>query len=214
MKDVILTRSSLNEDGYWVNSISNTNYIPTSADVDLFDQNGYDLTFIEIMYAIFNSGFYTSHRGHRYALKQDWFVQSKEKLQGALLNHSLLFERKAYKGEALSQLQQWSNKLPILYKIISMRPKWGLDFSMDWVDSSGNAFEILHWEYDGVNYDEITTAKYQFEKIIQSIDWDDAGESLLKQKNKWHHLDFFSQSDWKCNFFGVEKERFKMVIWN
>ena len=35
----------------------------------------------------------------------------------------------------------------------------------------------------------------------------------LAHKNQWHHLDFFAQSDWKCNFFGIQRERFKMVIW-
>lgn len=214
MKDVVLSQAFLDADGYWSKKINNSNYIPKAVDVDLFDQNGYDLTAIEKMYAVFNDSFYLTHREHRVALKQPWFTQEQNKSQGALLNHSLLFERKGYKGEALLQLQQWAGKLPILNKIIAIRPKWGLDFSMDWVDRNGNAFEILHWEYDGFNYDEINTAKYQFEKTVQDIDWDDAGRSLLRQKNKWHHLDFFSQSDWKCNFFGVEKERFKMVIWN
>ena len=48
---------------------------------------------------------------------------------------------------------------------------------------------------------------------LASIDWDHAGEQMLLHKDKWHHLGFFEQSDWKCNFFGIPKERFKMVIW-
>jgi len=49
--------------------------------------------------------------------------------------------------------------------------------------------------------------------VINSIDFEQAGRDLLKYKDKWHHLDFFAQSDWKCDFFGIPKERFKMVIW-
>jgi hypothetical protein len=60
---------------------------------------------------------------------------------------------------------------------------------------------------------EILTIKEKIEPILLSIDWLDAGKQLLKRKDEWHHLEFFEQSDWKCNYFNVPKERFKMVIW-
>jgi len=94
-----------------------------------------------------------------------------------------------------------------------MRPKWGLDFSMDWVDREGNAFEILHWEYDCFDYTEAAEIKESVQPKLNSIDWDDAAQQLLKRKDEWHGLDFFAQSDWKCNYFRIVKERFKMVIW-
>jgi hypothetical protein len=84
---------------------------------------------------------------------------------------------------------------------------------MDYVDRSGNSFEVLHWEYDGFDYEEVQVRKLQVQAKFATIDWDDAAIELLKYKEKWHHLDFFAQSDWKCNYFGVPKERFKMVIW-
>ena len=153
------------------------------------------------------------HRGkHRMAIKQDWFTQN-HKIEGAVLNHSLLFERKGYCVAALEQLERWAKDLPLLYKITAMRPKWGLDFSMDWVDRDGNAFEILHWEFDGFSYEEIMSAKKMIEPILLGIDFEQAGKDMLKNKEQWHHLDFFEQSDWKCAFFGIPKECFKMVIW-
>ena len=212
MKDLTLTDATFDSNGYWVKPIPEY-YRLSARDVDLFDQNGYDLTDIEKIFALLNNNKAKTHRDHRFALKQDWLIQISSKDEGALLNHSLLFERKGYSGEALEQLQRWAQDLPLLNKITSIRPKWGLDFSMDWVDRKGNAFEILHWEYDGFNHDEILAVKQQFETTVLNIDWDDAGIQLLKRKDQWHHLDFFSQSDWKCNFFGVEKERFKMIIW-
>ena len=84
---------------------------------------------------------------------------------------------------------------------------------MDYVDQAGNVFEVLHWEYDGFEYDEIENRKQLMETKFAGIDWDEAASKILKQKDQWHHLDFFAQSDWKCNYFGIEKERFKMVIW-
>jgi hypothetical protein len=84
---------------------------------------------------------------------------------------------------------------------------------MDYVDREGNAFEILHWEYDGFDYEEIVSAKLKIEPVLANIDWADAAQQLIQRKDQWHHLDFFQQSDWKCNYFGVPKERFKMVSW-
>ena len=140
-------------------------------------------------------------------------IQKQTPAEGAILNHSLLFERKAYTGQALEQLEYWAKNLPLIHKIIAMRPKWGLDFSMDYVDRKGNAFEVLHWEYDGFDYEEICAVKELVEPKLLAIDWNEAAAYLLKYKHEWHHLEFFAQSDWKCDYFGINKERFKMVIW-
>ena len=186
--------------------------MPTYEDVTLFDQNGYDLTQLERYYAYDNETELVCQRGHRHAIKCDWFTQNI-KLEGAVLNHSNLFERKGYAGAALEQLQRWAKELPLVHKIIAIRPKWGLDFSMDYVDRAGNSFEILHWEWDSFDYSEIQDVKAAIEPILSSIDWASAAADLIKYKHEWHHLDFFAQSDWKCNYFGIPKERFKMVIW-
>ena len=207
-----LTDNKFNHDGYWHNPIAKLLYEPTYEDVELFDQNGYDLTPIERRYAKENQTELIAQREHRYAIKCDWFTQNIA-IEGPVLNHSSLFERKAYASLALEQLRRWAKKLPLLHKVISIRAKWGLDFSMDYVDRQGNAFEVLHWEWDSYNYDEISAIKLEIEPTLANIDWTDAVNHLIKYKEKWHHLDFFAQSDWKCNYFGVPKERFKMVIW-
>jgi hypothetical protein len=212
MSSVVLTDSCFDPNGYWSNPLAKLVFKPCPCDVELFDQNGYDLTKIEQLYAESNDSITRQHRKHRTALKQDWFTQSQQ-TEGAVLNHSLLFERKGYSGQALEQLRHWAIQLPLLHKVIAMRPKWGLDFSMDYVDQQGNAFEILHWEWDSFNYDEISAVKETAELIINSVDYNDAAKYLLQHKEEWHHLDFFAQSEWKCNYFGIAKERFKMVIW-
>ena len=212
MSNVGITDNQLNPNGYWSNPVEKILYIPTSEDLSLFDQNGYDLTQLEKHFAYSNFAKPKLHRDHIHALKYDWFTQ-KETLDGAILNHSLLFERKAYNDRALEQLEYWAKTLPLIYKIIAMRPKWGLDFSMDYVDCKGNAFEVLHWEYDGFSYEEIAAVKAEIEPVLLAIDWNSAAQDLIKYKDEWHNLDFFAQSDWKCKYFGIPKERFKMVIW-
>ena len=207
-----LTDNKLDPKGYWDQPISKILFMPTIEDVALFDQNGYDLTVIEQHFAYSNCTKFKQHRAHIRALKQDWFTQCQT-ITGPVLNHSLLFERKGYSGPALDELKQWARDMPLLHKITAMRPKWGLDFSMDYVDHAGNAFEVLHWEWDSFDYTEIEAVRKEIEPVLLKIDWQQAAQDLLKYKQQWHHLNFFDQSDWKCNFFGIPKERFKMVIW-
>lgn len=212
MSFVAPTKNQFNPNGYWTNPVEKLVYLPTAEDLDLFDQNGYDLTPLERHYAYSNFAKPKRHRDHIHAVKFDWIVQ-EYRYEGAVLNHSLLFERKAYAGAALAELTNWSKTLPLINKLLALRPKWGLDFSMDYVDRQGNAFEVLHWEYDGFDYNEVEVRKVQVEAKLARIDWDDAAQQILKHKQEWHHLDFFAQSHWKCDYFGIPHERFKMVAW-
>jgi hypothetical protein len=212
MYSVVITDNQFDVNGYWTNPVEKIVYLPTAEDVALFDQNGYDLTDLEKHYAYSNWNKPKKHREHRVALKQPWFTQ-EHTIEGAVLNHSLLFERKGYAGAALEELQHWARALPLINKVIAIRPKWGLDFSMDYVDRAGNAFEVLHWEWDSFDYDEIQAVKLEIEPVLKAIDWQDAAQNILAKKDQWHDLDFFAQSAWKCNYFGVPEERFKMVAW-
>ena len=212
MQDLILTDNRFNSNPYWEVPLGTSQPLPYITN-DLFDQNGYDLNYIEKMYAERNSTHIESHRSHRTAIRQTWFDQ-QWKYEGAVLNHSLLFERKGYTGRALEQLNKWAKVHPAYYKMINIKPKWGLDFSMDYYDSEGNTFEVLHWEYDGFEYEEINDKKQEVEQKLVNIDWDDAAKSILKVKEDWYSLDFFAQSDYKCNFFGIGSERWKRVVWS
>jgi len=212
MSSVVITDNKFDPNGYWDKPVEKIVYLPTAEDLALFDQNGYDLTDLEKHYAYSNWCKPKKHREHRVALKQSWFTQ-EHAIEGAVLNHSLLFERKGYTGDALKELKMWARDLPLIQKVIAIRPKWGLDFSMDYVDRAGNAFEVLHWEWDSFDYIEIEAIRKIIEPVLAAIDWQDAAREILAQKDKWHHLDFFAQSRWKCKYFGVPEERFKMVAW-
>lgn len=211
MMDLYTTGSRFNSCGVWSKAIDKILYEPIPADLALFDQNGYDLTPLEQQYAHANMAPIAAHRYHL-ALKYDWMSQP-EKIEGAVLNHCNLFERKGYANAARAQLTEWAKHMPLVHKLLSLRPKWGLDFSMDYVDRQGNVFEILHWEYDGFEYEEIEEQRERWQPTLMHMDWDDAGQQLLKHKADWHHLGFFEQSAWKCKYFGIIDERFKMVAW-
>jgi len=209
---ITLTNNQFDANGYWDHPVEKLLYQPTIDDLNLFDQNGYDLTPLEQHFAYGNRIPPKKHREHLRAIKQEWFTQQPV-IEGAHLNHSLLFERKGYTGAALKELKFWAKTLPLVNKVIALRPKWGLDFSMDYVDREGRAFEVLHWEWDSFNYDETQYIKQTVEPVLLAIDWKDAAQQILDHKEEWYTLDFFAQSRWKCKHFGIPEERFKMVSW-
>ena len=196
----------------WETAIKNIPYTPGPHYVELFDQNGYSLTTLEVLYGDVNNQPAISHR-KQLSLKKEWFTQDYADT-GAIVNHAELFERKGYSGEAREQLEVWAKNNNTLYKLLRYKSKWGVDFSIDYVDADGNALEVLHYEYDGFGLDEILEAKEKVERIVTSTDWNDAAKQLLKRKSEWINLDFFQMSDYKCNFFGLGSERFKLVAWD
>jgi hypothetical protein len=209
---ITLTSNIFNSNNYWTNA---SDIICDELDakqfVSTFDQNGYDLTLIEQMYVSCHNVKCTYFRD-RVALATNWFEQSTKE-EGAILNHSYIFHRRSFKDKALEQVQAIARHRPIMFKLVKLRAKWGLDFSIDWVDSEGNVCEILHWEWDSFNLDHVQDVKYRVDNKLINVDWDDAGRQMIIDKDKWHHLSFFEQSDWKCNYFGIPKEQFKMVSW-
>ena len=179
--------------------------------VDMFDQNGYRLTKLESHYAGANNHFTVNHR-HEVSLRQDWFVDDKP-LTGPHLNHAYLFERKGYEGEALEQLKEYAKENNLVSKLINYKGKWGVDFSMDYVDSKGNSMELLHFEYDSYNLGEVQEIKEKVEEKLSTVDWNWVAKLILERKNEWIDLEFFAQSKWKTDFFNLPQERFKQNAW-
>ena len=208
-----LTDNKFDTNPYWSERIKSVFACPPKDAVEFFDQNGYDLTKLEQLYAVANGENTTKHRDAEHiTLRKTWFEDDSPE-SGPHINHSVMFERKGYTGEALEQLKSWTQYRPHFHKLVAMKPKWGLDFSIDYCDRQGNVFELLHWEFDGFEYNEIADKKANMEEFLLNQDWDDRAKIMLERKEEWHKLGFFEQSEWKTKFFGIEKERFKMVLW-
>ncbi|MDR0182005.1 hypothetical protein [Lysobacter arvi] len=214
MNDLTLLARRLDPDPFYREPIAQgADGVPGPESVALFDQGGYDLSPLEKRYAAANRRHFSAHRTHRHAIRATWLASPPAKNEGAVLNHALLFERKGFTGEALEQLQRWARVNPLLYKLVKLRPKWGLDFSMDYTDRDGNVFEILHFEYDAFVCEEIQERVDRYSRLFMSLDWDERAKCVLARREEWIDLDFEAQSAWKCDYFGIERERFKMVAW-
>lgn len=204
-----LTENKFHTEGYFTSATTEVDVIADNKSVDLFDQNGYHLTQAEQSYIDF-SDFNMIDRRIEDCMRQDWFEWDKK--HGVHINHSDLFERKGFDGEALEQLEYYAEKNPMLYKLIRMKPKWGIDISIDYV-SKDRVFEVFHYEWDSFNLDLVQEKKKEIEQFVLSIDWKETAEELWFMRDKWLYLDFFEQTKWRTDYFGLSPEKFKNVVW-
>ena len=195
----------------WNSPIVNIEAFKSYEQLELFDQNGYRLTPLEQQYSLVNSQPYAHHRDEK-SIRKRWMTDENS-TTGPHLNHAFLFERKGYSGEALEQLKRFAKGNHLLNKLINYKGKWGIDLSIDYVDEAGNAMELLHFEYDGYELEEIQEMKAIVESKIVGIDWTSAAKDMVKRKSEWIDLEFFQQSKWKTDYFELPTERFKLVSW-
>jgi hypothetical protein len=205
-----ISNSKLRSEAFFLDAIEHPNVLKDPNCVDLFDQNGYHLTKAEQAF-LDRNGYEPIARRHEDCLRHDWFIWDKK--EKSHINHADLFERKGFKDQALEQLSVIAEEYnPMLYKLIKMKPKWGIDISIDYVDKD-RVFEVFHYEWDSFNYDSTMEKKHEIEYFVINQDWDDIAESLWSKKNQWINLDFFEQTKWRTDFFGLSPEKFKNVIW-
>ncbi len=206
---MVVSENKLNREAYFFNATENIEILKNPNCVDLFDQNGYHLTKAEQAFLPYN-GYKPIERRHEDCLRYDWLVWNKR--EGVHINHSDLFERKGFKDHALEQLYAIGEVNPMLYKLVKMKPKWGIDISIDYV-SKDSVFEVFHYEWDSFNYEDVLEKKFEIEQFVLKLDWDEVAKDLWNKKDQWYNLDFFDQTKWRTDYFGLSPEKFKNVIW-
>lgn len=211
MKRIELHNTSFDKHMYWHNPLEITSILNDQNGLDLFDQNGYHLTKIEQAYGEVN-GYPLVNRRHETVLRQEWMTMFGSKI-GAHFNHCDLFERKGYDSAAKKQLLNYVEYNPLLWKLIKLKPKYGIDVSVDYVDREGNVFEVFHFEWDSFDYTSVVEKKKLIEELVLTTNWDEKAQELLERKNEWYHLEFFEQSKWRTDFFNLPPEKFKQVVW-
>lgn len=205
------TQNTFNSQGTWGTAIEQM-HCPNVEALQLFDQSGYDLCPLEQDYAKVNMG-KPEYMRYKCAIAKPWILS--ESKTGAHINHSYLFERKGYHGYALEQLGHWAEGNHLIHKMTQIKPKWGIDISLDYVDSSRyNTMELFHYEWDSYDLEEVEKRKVFIENLLETVDWNNFAKEKIAKKSEWVHLDFVGQSEWTTKYLGLPKERFKLVPWN
>jgi hypothetical protein len=130
-----------------------------------------------------------------------WYIDKEDAEVGPVLDHCMLLQRFAFAGEARKQLEDAIFKRPILQKLLAVKPKYGIDFSLDYIDH-GIVMEIIHIEQDFDTLEEANKAKEQLEHIIENTNWYKGAHELNSRRAEWENLSSDDQSDYKAQHFG------------
>jgi len=170
--------------------------------LDHFDKDGYEVpTVLERMFYEAAGIELNNQIQYHVAPVQEWYVDAEYSERFLILDHCMLLTRYALAGDARAQVERVEQQRPILNKLLGIRPKWGIDFSLDYIDH-GIALEVIHIEQDFDNVDEANDAKQRLETIIETTDWYQGVVDLTKCKHQWENLSSDDHSDFKAQFFG------------
>jgi hypothetical protein len=167
-----------------------------------FDKDGYEVpTPLEHLHYEINNVEINREIQYHIAPAQEWYTDIEQSEHGLVLDHCMLLTRYAFAGEARKQIEEVCNNRPILQKLLNIKPKWGIDFSLDFV-THDIVMEVIHIEQDFDNVNEAISAKEKLENIIDSTDWYDGAMRLYQRKDEWINLSSDDHSDYKAQFFG------------
>lgn len=170
-------------------------------DMMFFDKDGYEINLLEQKFYAANNVNIGEHHLHHTANHVWWIRDTEMSEQGCVIDHSIINTRWAYADAAREDLLRAAERRPVLHKLLSIVPKWGIDFSVDYVSQCG-CMELFHIELDRFDLDEVTEYKHRAETIILNTDWPDAAQSILARRHEWQDLSSDDQSDWKAQYLG------------
>ena len=174
---------------------------------EFFDRIGYELTYIESLYHkandISNLVLVPGSTTDASANIQDWFHQT-ESHPNIYLDHCHVVTRFAYEGPAKDQIEYWSNKYPRLKKLLQIKPKFGYDFCIDYIDNE-KVFEICHIEHDFTTWDAYKRNLNYTENFILTTNWKKHAIYLESNYNNWYTDDEYAQARFKAEYYGFDK---------
>jgi hypothetical protein len=179
-----------------------------------FDKDGYEILLpVERLYYNVNHVILDTQTQYHVSPGQTWYIDREDSELGLVLDHCMLLTRYAFAGLARQQLEEIAQRRPIFNKLLGIKPKWGIDFSLDWVNHNG-CMEVIHIEQDFMEYELAVQAKQKLEHIIENTDWEQGAKDLLKCKHEWENLSSDDHSDYKARFFGWHRAFDNIKVFN
>ena len=180
-------------------------------ELDFFDREGYQLNSIEKEYHAVNE--VNIHSEDRMARRvsddalnvvlQHWYEQVEEH-PNIFIDHAHILHRFGFAGKARTQLVNRAKQHPKLRKLVFAKPKYGLDFAIDWIDED-QVIEMFHIELDCRDYDKFVDIVEKLEKFIETTDWQAKGAELVACKDEWAKLDEYEQAVYKAKLYGLDE---------
>lgn len=124
--------------------------------------------------------------------------------QHYIIDHSLLLWRYGFSGQLREQIQHHQHRIPTLRKYLDLRPKWGIDFALEYYDDD-SWLEVLHIEQD---FRDLSQAKQQRDIMTQRIlttDWPKFVAQCQQHQPHWQHLPGFGSNDYKARIWGLDR---------
>lgn len=174
-------------------------------DFRYYDKDGFELNLAERKFYS-AMGFPLNPCLNHICWQEDWIDIQSDRL---ILDHALILHRASYTGEALEQIHQLIPLMPFASYLTESRQKWGFDLALDALDSQQKLFEVIHIEYDHLNYQEFLRQLDYITEKIYNMDWIDAASRIEQTKHIWGPLQGFEQNHWKANYLiGWEKAEY------
>ena len=166
-------------------------------DFQYFDKDGFELNLAERkFYSAMNFPINYPILNHT-CWQEPWFILEDDTL---FLDHSLILHRCSYSGQAQEQINKIAKDTPQARMLLQARQKWGYDFDLNALAPTGEVFEVLHIEYDNIDYNTFQDRLIYAEYMIRHTDWKDAAQRIWNKRDEWKSLKGFEQNHWKANF--------------
>lgn len=167
-------------------------------DFNYFDKDGFELNVAEQkFYKVMGYPIHHPILNH-VCWQEPWYKVAPH--CGLILDHAMILHRCDYVGPARDQLIEIAKTNPTANQLLQTKQKWGYDFDLDGVAPDGSIFEVLHVEYDSLDFTEFQTHMLIFEQSMKRKDWIDLKDQIWQKRDEWVYLKGFEQNHWKAKY--------------
>lgn len=169
-----------------------------------FDKDGFDLNEFE-QFLHRENGISLNSSLNRCSYQVPWILEPLTSPR-IRIDHSYAVARYGYAGKLYDQIKDWSRHDGQLFKLLQLKPKWGFDINLEYVDYvNSTVLDVFHLEEDYFDYSQFITRKHQIELFIAGIDWEKTAHELLANIHEWRNLCGDDENDYKARHVGLKR---------